>query len=354
MTAFIFALFMFLVSIVATIWFFKVRKSIKDLKKNISNAQNEYDTAPRSEYGSRNAAQNRLDNLKVLHSDHQFALKIVMAVAGVAFVVGGVTLALDTVVQVPARNVGVVNEFGNTTDTLSNGLHVVAPWASVEDVDTTNKPIQLTDDGNVDNGCTSIAVRLSTQTTACQDVFVQWQIDPKGDAKDLWKTYRGSNDDLIDNIQNNVILPRLRSEMQRVFSTYDPLAVLQGGKIQDTTTLQPAVEEALKADMPDGVLLLDLRFSQIHYDNATQNRINAFSGEVGNTRIAQQAEQTALAQAQANKDLAADPSINNPGVQYQNCLNMINNLAAKGQLGQLPQGFSCSQGGSIPIIVQTK
>lgn len=268
--------------------------------------------------------------------------------------VGLLFLVFESTTIVPARNDGVVNVLGNVTETLPNGWHLIAPWASVEKVDTTNKPIQLTDDGNADNGCTSIAVRLATQTTACQDVFVQWQIDPKGDAADLWKSYRGSNDDLINNLQNNVILPRLRSEMQKEFSTYDPLAVLQGGKLQDTTTMQEPVKSVLKSDMPPGVLLLDVRFGQIHYDTATQSKINAYSQALADTKIAQQQEQTALAQSAANKNLANDPSTNSPGVQYQNCLNLIANLAAKGQLTGLPPAFSCSQSGGTPVIVNAK
>lgn len=286
--------------------------------------------------------------------DQRFKMLVLGILAGACALIGFTILVQDSYVIVPARNVGVVNILGNANSSVSNGFHVIQPWASVENVDTTNKPIQLNDDGDVANGCTSVPIRLASQQIACQDVFVQWQVDPKGDANDLWKTYRGSNDDLINNLQNNVILPRLKSEMQKAFSTYDPLQVLQGGQLLDTTTLQRPVEDALKGDMPNGVLILDVRFAQIHYSAQTQGKIDSFSQAVADTKIAVQNEQTATAQAAANKILAQDPSSNNPGVQYQNCLNMIANLASKNQLGQLPQGFSCSTGGSsTPIIVDS-
>lgn len=314
-------------SIMVFVFFIKNRKRLKTMQEN----------------GDR-----KLDN-------QRFKTIVLGVVAGVAFLISGIILIQDSYVVVPARNVGVVNILGNASSSVGNGFHPVLPWASVENVDTTNKPIQLNDDGDVGNGCTSIPIRLASQQIACQDVFVQWQVDPKGDANDLWKTYRGSNDDLINNLQNNVILPRLRSEMQKAFSTYDPLQVLQGGQLLDTTTLQSPVEAALKGDMPSGVLILDVRFAQIHYSATTQNKIDAFSQSVADTKIAVQNEQTATAQAAANAILAADASSSNPGVQYQNCLNMISNLASKGQLSQLPQGFSCSQNGSsTPIIVQQK
>ena len=323
---FIFAMFLILVSVGCAVAFVKSRHTLSKMEKS-------------NDYGSRDEDDQRVKTM------------VLGIAAGVLFIIGGAIVFFDSYVIVPARNVGVVNILGNASSSLPNGFHFVQPWASVENVDTTNKPIQLNDDGDVGNGCTSIPIRLASQQIACQDVFVQWQIDPKGDANDLWKTYRGSNDDLIANIQNNVILPRLRSEMQKSFSTYDPLQVLQGGQLLDTTTLQTPVETALKGDMPNGVLILDVRFAQIHYSATTQQKIDAYSQSVADTKIAVQNEQTATAQAAANKILAQDPSSSNPGVQYQNCLNMINNLASKGQLAGLPAGFSCSQGGGTPVIV---
>lgn len=210
---FVFALFLLLVSIGCAVAFVKSRHTLNKMVKS-------------SDHGSRDEDDQRLKTM------------VLGIVAGVLFVLGGAIVFFDSYVVVPARNVGVVNILGNASSSIPNGFHFVQPWASVENVDTTNKPIQLNDDGDVGNGCTSIPIRLASQQIACQDVFVQWQIDPKGDANDLWKTYRGSNDDLIANIQNNVILPRLRSEMQKSFSTYDPLQVLQGGQLLDTTTLQ--------------------------------------------------------------------------------------------------------------------
>ena len=142
--------------------------------------------------------------------------------------------------------------------------------------------------------------------------------------------------------------------MQKAFSTYDPLQVLQGGQLLDTTTLQAPVEVALKGDMPSGVLILDVRFAQIHYSATTQSKIDAFSQSVADTKIAVQNEQTATAQAAANKILAADASSSNPGVQYQNCLNLIANLASKGQLVQLQNGgFFCAQNGNTSVIANS-
>ena len=282
-------------------------------------------------------------------------VKLVLLLGVGLIALGVLIIGLNSYTIVPPRNVGVVNTLGNANDSLSSGPHLVAPWSSIETVDATNKPIQLNDDGSVENGCTSIPIRLKSQSTACQDVFLQWAVDEHAtNVNELWKAYRGANDDLIDNIQGNVLLPRLKSEMQRIFSTYDPLAILHGGQYFDPTTLQEPVKEAMLKDMPPGVVLLDLRFAQIHYDALTQGRLNAYAQAQADTRIAEQQEQTAQAQAAANKALAGDPATSNPGVQYQNCLNLIKDLATKGQLGNLPQAFSCGNGNLSGIIVNGK
>jgi hypothetical protein len=58
------------------------------------------------------------------------------------------------------------------------------------------------------------------------------------------------------------------------------------------------------------------------------------------------AEQTKL----ANDILAGSSAAKDPGVQYQNCLDMIRELANKGQLEHLPPTFNCGSS-STPAIV---
>jgi hypothetical protein len=68
------------------------------------------------------------------------------------------------------------------------------------------------------------------------------------------------------------------------------------------------------------------------------------------TRIATQNRATAEQKALANKALATQVSVCDPGVQYQNCLNLIADLAARGQLGQLPPTFNCGDPRSQVIV----
>lgn len=341
---FVLGIILLIAGVVGIVLFVKARKTLGALRTENAKFQADY---------QQRTGMTPQSNVRQLNKQRTKVLALGLVGGGFLFL-GAFTIVQDSYVIVPARNVGVVNILGNANSSLSNGFHPIAPWADVENVDTTNKPLQLNDDGDVANGCTSVPIRLASQQIACQDVFVQWQIDPKGDANDLWKTYRGSNDDLINNLQNNVILPRLKSEMQKAFSTYDPLQVLQGGQLLDTTTLQKPVEDALKGDMPSGVLILDVRFAQIHYSAQTQGKIDSYSQAVADTKIAVQNEQTATAQAAANKILATDPSINSAGVQYQNCLNTIANLASKGQLVQLQNGgFFCAPANSSVIVGNT-
>lgn len=78
--------------------------------------------------------------------------------------------------------------------------------------------------------------------------------------------------------------------------------------------------------------------------------LNGFAQALADTQIATQQKLTAEQQKLANDFLAAASS-NDPGVKYQNCLNLVKDLAAKGQLQNLPPTFNCGGPDSTPVIV---
>lgn len=69
---------------------------------------------------------------------------------------------------------------------------------------------------------------------------------------------------------------------------------------------------------------------KVDLDDATQQRINQLHQEIGNTRIAQQKEQTAAAEARANK-LIADSVSKNPNVLVSKCRDQQREMVEKGQ-----------------------
>ncbi len=268
-------------------------------------------------------------------------------VVGLVLIAGGLfTVMWDSFTIVPARNVGVVNTFGKAEGALDNGFHWVKPWSSVETIDATVQNINLSADAK---NC--ITVRLANQTTACVDVTVQWNIDQKANANELWQRYRGNNDDVVGNVGRNVVERELRRSLNVVFETYNPLSVLAAGATPQVKTddLAASALGEMKGHVDAGIVVDTLRISVVHYDDTTQQKLNGFAQALADTQIATQQKLTAEQQKQAN-DLLAAASSNDAGVKYQNCLNLLKDLAAKGQLQNLPPTFNCGSD-STPVIV---
>lgn len=266
----------------------------------------------------------------------------------VLILLAGLTMLIDSFHIVPARNVGIVNTFGRANTALDNGFHWVAPWSSVEDIDATVQNI------NLDNpNC--VTVRLANQTTACVDLTLQWNIDQHANANELWQRYRGTNDNVVGNVGKNVVERELRRALNVVFEKYNPLAVLTdaGTPTISTGDLAAQALAQMKASVDAGIDVDTLLISVVHFDDVTQQKLNAYAQAIADTQIATQAKKTAEQQHEAN-DLLAAKSSSDAGVEYQNCLNLVKDLAAKNQLASLPATFNCNQGASTPVIVGGK
>ena len=88
--------------------------------------------------------------------------------------------------------------------------------------------------------------------------------------------------------------------------------------------------------------------SYLSLSETTQAKINAFIAEVANTRIAVQKQQTADAEAKANK-LLSDSVTNAPNVLVSKCLDL---MAEAQKIGyQFPAGFQCWPGGGGAVVV---
>lgn len=286
--------------------------------------------------------------------DQQAAKMGVSVGAFLTLILGLFILVMDSWTMVPAKNVAVLNVLGNANASVANGPHVVWPWAKVELVDATKQNVNLNADmGQWDKGvCTTIPVRLGNSTTACPDMTLQWNINEGSNISSLWRNYRGTNDNVVANVGTNLVMRHLQSAANQAFEHFDPLKALndQGNVVVSTTQLGKDIENNLRAALGNDIVIDYVTLGLIHYDAATQNRINAYAQQVADTRIAEQAVQTAVKQAEANAKLAADTNSSNEGVKYQNCLNLIRDLAAKDQLKNLPPAFTCGEGGANVLL----
>lgn len=281
------------------------------------------------------------------HSEDR-AIVLTGAIAGVT--AGLIMVFLTTFSIVPPRNIGIPVAFGAPGDSVDNGWTWVAPWETVELVDATTQTV--TRDADTKN---PVTVRLGNQTTADVDLVLQWRVDP-ANAREVWQKYRGKDPDaLIATVQSKVVEAQLGGAVREALKTHDPLGDAIAGK--DSSLSYPEmsrqIEALLRPNLDKGVILDKVAVQFIHYDGPTQEKLNAYAQEKANTQLAAQRVLTAEQQRLANEKLATSNASNNPGVLYQNCLNLIQELATKGQLGQLPQTFNCG-GSSAPVIVGQK
>jgi len=230
------------------------------------------------------------------------ALRVAAVAGGLAIFV----LILGSTTIVSTRNIGVVTTFGRPGATLSNGLHIKAPWQSVTEM---NGTIQI--DNHTGEAATT--VRLGNNSTANVDNSVRWRIQPAA-ADELFLDYRE-----FDNVRDNLVTRELKAALNEVFSDFDPLAPenSEGANVQ---ALGDQVAEKLRTKVGGQIEIINVIVPLVNYDQATQDRINALNVEKANTRIAEQRAKTAQAEARANGILAASVT-NDPNVLVSKCLD---------------------------------
>ncbi len=230
------------------------------------------------------------------------ALRVAAVAGGLAIFV----LILGSTTIVSTRNIGVVTTFGRPGATLSNGLHIKAPWQSVTEM---NGTIQI--DNHTGEAATT--VRLGNNSTANVDNSVRWRIQPAA-ADELFLDYRE-----FDNVRDNLVTRELKAALNEVFSDFDPLAPenSEGANVQ---ALGDQVAEKLRTKVGGQIEIINVIVPLVNYDQATQDRINALNVEKANTRVAEQRAKTAEAEARANGILAASVT-NDPNVLVSKCLD---------------------------------
>lgn len=267
-------------------------------------------------------------------------------VAGVAVAFAIVFLVLSSLTVVGTRRIGVVTSFGRPTDTLSNGLHPKLPWEKVPELDASIQTDTYAGDGGGEgtNGpCTDI--RIGNQSTACVDNTIRWRIaEAEGDA--LYRDYRG-----MDRIRNSVVTRELNASLNEVLGEFNPLDAVSSGSSEGLPNLGELADE-VEADMVERVgerIEVDsITIPLIRYDDNTQRRLNEYQAEVANTRIAEQRELTAEAQARANNELS-DSVSNAPNVLVSRCFDTLAEMVEARQ--PVPAGFTCWPGGQSAIVV---
>jgi regulator of protease activity HflC (stomatin/prohibitin superfamily) len=276
--------------------------------------------------------------------------------------VGAIALLLlifASTIAIGTKNVGVRLTFGHPSGYLQNGLHFKAPWQTVKElndaVQTDTYASDGTDTSKKQGGAvdTCVHVRIARQGTACANVSIRWQIKPSG-VDYLFRNYRNN-----EAITDNLVLRDLQTAMNEAFTTYDPLGIDSNGLSTNVPlsavkgdSLSSQVLAQMTGELNQWIDVKTVNIPLMNFDPATQDKINQLQQQVAATRVAQQAQLTAKAQATANSVLAASVS-HDPNVLPDKCLNILKEAVDKGQA--LPAGFTCfAPNAATPVAVAVK
>lgn len=299
--------------------------------------------------------------------------KLSPAFAAIPVVLGLVLMGLSCITTVGTKDIGVVTTFGKPTGRdLENGLHVKAPWQKVNELDGAINP----DSWNGIDHC--LDVRIGDSTTACVEATIRWRIVPQ-QASVLYQDYRSN--DVNKTIRDSLVVTQFKAALNDVLGGFDPLQQIKDAAkanaekdASGTTPAKPvsananldafssAVQESMdqhlvlaaqnsKSNGAEQVKIVSVTLSFIHLAKSTQDKINDLNKEVGQTRVAEQHELTAAAQASANRQLSQSVS-KDPNVLVSKCFDAVEE-AVKVKYS-LPAGFSCWQGGGSAVVVPAK
>lgn len=230
----------------------------------------------------------------------------------------GLFLFLSVVYIVPTRDIGVVTSFGRPVAAKTNGLHAKAPWDRVHKLDGAiqidNHVKKTKDNEDVEtDGATTI--RLGNESLAKVDNIIRWQIRPDAGTR-LYREYRD-----MDKIRDSLVTRELTASLNEVLGEYDPLAQIRDANATQVklNRFSRQVTADLRKRVGKDIMIKSVIIPIIRFDNNTQKRINQYTTEVANTKVAEQKELTAKAQARANAALRESVS-NDPNVLSSDAL----------------------------------
>lgn len=250
-------------------------------------------------------------------------------------------------VTVGTQDIAIVLNGGAATGDLGPGRHFIPPWS---DTATMDNSVQVEDYNVADptSGKCDILIRIANQQTACARVELRVQLQQ--DQTDvLFRQYKSTA-----GVVSGLVTPAVQKYANEVFQGFDPIsdvnstAAIGSSGRPSTQQFADALQKDLQRVIGKDVIIDNLTIPTIEYDGSVQAQLNAAFTQKAKTVIAQQAEQTAAAQAQANRELTAKNAVT-PLVLVQQCLTYLNTLADKDLTP--PAGFSCWPGSGSGIVI---
>jgi len=276
-------------------------------------------------------------------------------VAAGAALLGLVTWLAASYTTVGPSDVAIVTSFGHTDGDIGPGIHWLWPWQNAATWDGSVQTISYGRDTDQHKPDHCLLVRIGGQQSACVALTFTYKLRD-GSADNLFVNYRTQT-----HMADVLVQRSLDQALNRVLETYSPIQAMASGNVNGAA-LSPYAAKVLalmQHDIGQDILVgtacksahnataCSLLLPYVVYDPSTTNRLNQYQTQLADTLIAKQLEQTNLALAQANANLAAHSNLSQ-GVLVQNCLSIVTAAMKAGY--PLPPTFNCfGSGGGVLV-----
>jgi regulator of protease activity HflC (stomatin/prohibitin superfamily) len=279
----------------------------------------------------------------------------------VPLIIGGGIIFLSGFNTVPVKSVGVITSFGKVQGEYGPGAHWLFPTKSLNIVQDTIQSDNFTQangagsDTYSNSGATGycITVRLGGQQEGCADVQLQTRVNQDAVAP-LYADYSSYGPNLTQDIDRYVVKRDLTTALNRVLGDYNPVqdvsATLTSNAGSQFSQFDTQILTQLRSELGGQVTVDDVNLQYVHYDSATQTRINQISTQYAETQVAQQQEKTNVAISAANAALAKNNTLT-PQVLANECYTTTQDAIKDNY--DLPASWNCS-GNNSSLLVQGK
>ena len=182
-----------------------------------------------------------------------------------AIALGVLLLISSMVVVIDAGEVGAVIIFGKVQKTtLQNGLHLIPPYADIVKYPIRLQQVSMTGDNAVE-------IRVKNDLSIKLDSTVYYYVNPK-EAGNVYKFVAKS----INQLQNNILVPIIRSEIRNVGSQYRAEEIYSTKRAEVTKKMKEAISNNIRSK---GVILKDFLIREVRLpdmvDRTIQLKISA-------------------------------------------------------------------------------
>lgn len=184
---------------------------------------------------------------------------------GVA-IFGVVLLTLSCIRTVDAGSVGLPVTFGSVGDSMDSGVHLMAPWSGVENVNVRTAEYTMTvtqNEGKV-VGDDSVEVKGKDGATGHVDSTTHYHVN-REKAAELYRT-------VGRDYENTVVRPAIRNCIHNAFGATEMVVAATTARSEIQSGIDNCVKSALESR---GFVVEDFQIRNIRVEEAVQNAINA-------------------------------------------------------------------------------